>query len=80
MILGNIIARILALTDGMLSLFASVTVGDATYGLVGCGDVNTLVADMTPCGESVVGALGGLVGTLLAVLNGLFPALLVQGA
>ena len=83
MILASIIAKVLALTDWFLGIFAvsgtSASTESLGFGLCG-GNVVVMNAYVTPCGKEIIGTLVGTTELLLAALNGILPGVLaIQG-
>jgi hypothetical protein len=79
MLIGKILAKVLALTDYFLSFFAAA---DQTAGInVGLSDAcggNIVVYNtaVTACGQTIIGTLVGTTELLLAALNGIMSGVL----
>ncbi len=79
MILSSIIAKVLALTEGILDQFVTVgTSADNTVVYGACGlTVVSLNAALTPCGSQLVATLAGLTEAVLQLFGGILPGLMV---
>jgi hypothetical protein len=81
MLLASIIAKALAFADAFLTLFVTATPAAANLGLGGaCGNLPVYTTSLTGCGQTIIGALGGLTEASLAMAMNMLGGLMATAA
>lgn len=85
MVLADLIARVLVLADAFLGFFVTV---NATGGAdllsadwnncAGASQITAYSGSLTACGSTIISAVLNLIPTLLALVQGVLPAVIVN--
>jgi hypothetical protein len=79
MLLGQIVAKILGLTEAILDNFVTVSGPVADPFLNNCyGPMSVYTVNLEACGATLAQQLANLMVVGLNILNGIFPGLLAQ--